>query len=149
MPEEMEIDDDEEEDEEDEELLLEGADSETDERATVSSAGDLHLEPLDLVWAKCRGYPWYPGLIIDPDMPRDGYTHNGVPIPVPPEAVLDSGRKARHRRPFLVLFFDQKRTWQWLNRDKLEPLGVDSSLDLYLMHQTRRSVQKKSVNFAP
>ena len=87
------------------------------------SALDIPLEPLDLVWAKCRGYPWYPALIINPKMPRTGYFHNGVPIPVPPQDVLDLAKS--HTRPhYLILFFDNKRTWQWLPRDKLEPLGI-------------------------
>lgn len=69
----------------------------------------------DLVWAKCRGYPWYPALIIDPDMPRTGYSHNGVPIPSPPQDVLDMA--ATHSsEQYLILFFDLKRTWQWLTR---------------------------------
>lgn len=73
----------------------------------------IPLEPLDLVWAKCRGYPWYPALIINPKMPRTGYLHNGVPIPVPPQEVLDMA--ATHASPhYLILFFDAKRTWQWL-----------------------------------
>ncbi|XP_016394561.1 peregrin-like [Sinocyclocheilus rhinocerous] len=72
------------------------------------------LDALDLVWAKCRGYPSYPALIIDPKMPREGVFHRGVPIPVPPIEVLKLGeqmtQEAREHL-FLVLFFDNKRTW--------------------------------------
>ena len=67
------------------------------------------IEALQLVWAKCRGYPWYPALIIDPNTPR-GTIHKGVPIPAPPDDVL--ALKANYKDPvFLVLFFDTKRTW--------------------------------------
>ena len=71
--------------------------------------GDFGLEPLQLVWAKCRGYPWYPALIIDPNTPR-GTVHKGVPIPAPPDDVL--ALALNYKDPvFLVLFFDTKRTW--------------------------------------
>ncbi len=44
-----------------------------------------------------------------------GYFHNGVPIPVPPVEVLQLAET--HTRPhYLILFFDTKRTWQWLPR---------------------------------
>lgn len=67
------------------------------------------LEALQLVWAKCRGYPWYPALIIDPSTPR-GTVHKGVPIPAPPDDVL--ALAVNYKEPvFLVLFFDTKRTW--------------------------------------
>ena len=90
------------------------SDSEAEERRrNAVTAGAINMEPLDLVWAKCRGYPWYPALIINPKMPRTGYLHNGVPIPVPPQDVLDMA--STHTTPhFLILFFDSKRTWQWL-----------------------------------
>lgn len=109
------------------------------------------LEALDLVWAKCRGYPSYPALIIDPEMPREGVFHRGVPIPVPPLDVLKLGeqmtQEAREHL-FLVLFFDNKRTWQWLPRSKLVPLGVDQDLDKEKMLEGRKSNIRKSVQVA-
>merc|ERR1712088_753446 len=111
------------------------------------SAMDIPLEPLDLVWAKCRGYPWYPALIINPKMPRTGYFHNGVPIPVPPQDVLQLADS--HTRPhYLILFFDTKRTWQWLPRDKLEPLGVNTELDKTKLVQSKKAGERKAVKKA-
>lgn len=79
---------------------------ENESKQTSASSG---LEALQLVWAKCRGYPWYPALIIDPNTPR-GTVHNGVPIPSPPDDVL--ALADNYKDPvFLVLFFDTKRTW--------------------------------------
>lgn len=83
---------------------------------------------MQLVWAKCRGYPWYPALIIDPEMPKD-YVYKGVPIPYPPLEVLAlSANYTEH--VYLILFFDAKRTWQWLPAEKLELLGIDEEKDL-------------------
>ena len=48
--------------------------------------------------------------IINPKMPKTGYFHNGVPIPVPPEDVLNLHIKYE-QQVFLVLFFNAKRTW--------------------------------------
>jgi bromodomain and PHD finger-containing protein 1 len=123
-------------------------DSDSDESGIQnSSALNIPLEPLDLVWAKCRGYPWYPALIINPKMPRTGYLHNGVPIPVPPQDVLDMA--GTHTSPhYLILFFDAKRTWQWLQRDKLEPLGVDSELDKAKLVQSKKPAERKAVKRA-
>ncbi|XP_067685196.1 peregrin-like isoform X3 [Haliotis asinina] len=107
----------------------------------------IALEPLDLVWAKCRGYPWYPALIINPKMPKTGYFHNGVPIPVPPEDVLNL-QKCYDETVYLVLFFDTKRTWQWLTRGKLEPLGVDSNLDKAKLTENKKPNVRKAVQKA-
>ncbi|XP_070594117.1 peregrin isoform X9 [Erythrolamprus reginae] len=117
----------------------------------LSDDEDSPLDALDLVWAKCRGYPSYPALIIDPKMPREGMFHHGVPIPVPPLEVLKLGeqmtQEAREHL-YLVLFFDNKRTWQWLPRTKLVPLGVNQDLDKEKMLEGRKSNIRKSVQIA-
>ncbi|XP_057716243.1 bromodomain and PHD finger-containing protein 3 isoform X2 [Corythoichthys intestinalis] len=116
-----------------------------------TSEDETELESLDLVWAKCRGYPSYPALIIDPEMPREGLLLNGVPIPVPPKDVLRLGEQRQeesNQRLYLVLFFDNKRTWQWLTRDKVTPLGVDSTADKLRIMEGRKPSLRKSVQVA-
>ncbi|XP_046387096.1 peregrin isoform X2 [Ischnura elegans] len=111
------------------------------------SCGVVPLKPLDLVWAKCRGYPWYPALIIDPKMPKTGILHNGVPIPAAPADVL--ALSLNYTEPvFLVLFFDTKRTWQWLPRNKLEPLGMSTELDESKLTESRKPTERKAVRKA-
>lgn len=101
-------------------------------------------EPLQLVWAKCRGYPWYPALIIDPNIPK-GYIYNGVPLPTPPKDVLEL-RKDKTEPVYLVLFFDAKRTWQWLPPNKLERLGSNDRIDKSKLTESRK--QSKAVRKA-
>uniref|UniRef100_A0A5F8HD44 Bromodomain and PHD finger containing 3 n=1 Tax=Monodelphis domestica TaxID=13616 RepID=A0A5F8HD44_MONDO len=136
--------------------FLEGVNGDSDYsssgRSLLMPLGDnADLEPLELVWAKCRGYPSYPALIIDPKMPREGLLHNGVPIPVPPLDVLKLGEQKQleaGEKLFLVLFFDNKRTWQWLPRDKVLPLGVEDTVDKLKMLEGRKTSIRKSVQVA-
>ncbi|KAK4471892.1 hypothetical protein MN116_005278 [Schistosoma mekongi] len=127
----------------------------------VSSRGSItedmlsehQFSPLDIVWAKCLGSPWYPAIIVDPDA-NEGYSHNGVPIPQPPESVLKWGKRIVCNKStddlelLLVLFFDTKRTWQWLSPQKLQPLGMNKELDCEKLREGRRSKMKHSVTKA-
>ncbi|KAE8616106.1 hypothetical protein XENTR_v10008719 [Xenopus tropicalis] len=117
----------------------------------VAASTSAFLEPLKVVWAKCSGYPSYPALIIDPKMPRVGCHHNGVAIPVPPMDVLKTGDQMQTRaeeKLFLVLFFDNKRSWQWLPKSKMVPLGVDETIDKLKMMEGRNSSIRKAVRVA-
>ncbi|KAM4747537.1 bromodomain-containing protein 1 isoform 3-T3 [Rhinophrynus dorsalis] len=117
---------------------------------SASSTSNL-FEPLKVVWAKCSGYPSYPALIIDPKMPRVGCHHNGVAIPVPPMDVLKTGEQMQTRaeeKLFLVLFFDNKRSWQWLPKSKMVPLGIDETIDKLKMMEGRTSSIRKAVKVA-
>ncbi|CAH8535230.1 unnamed protein product [Schistosoma margrebowiei] len=127
----------------------------------VSSRGSVgediftehQFSPLDIVWAKCLGSPWYPAIIVDPDA-NEGYSHNGVPIPLPPESVLKWGKRIASNKStddlelLLVLFFDTKRTWQWLSPQKLQPLGINKELDYERLREGRKSKMKHSVTKA-
>lgn len=47
-------------------------------------------------------------------MPRVGCQHNGVSIPTPPTDVLRIGEQMQYKaeeKLYLVLFFDNKRSW--------------------------------------
>ncbi|CAH2093818.1 unnamed protein product [Euphydryas editha] len=125
-----------------------GTRSSTSKTPVKTAQPEMQLEPLQLVWAKCRGYPWYPALIIDPKMPK-GYVYNGVPLPVPPQDVLNLKKNYSHEPIlYLVLFFDVKRTWQWLPPIKLEPLGIDKSIDQAKLVESRKPTDRKAVKKA-
>ena len=69
-----------------------------------SLCDELHSLKRDFTYLSCIFQ------IINPKMPKTGYFHNGVPIPVPPEEVL--ALQSKHTDfVYLVLFFDTKRTW--------------------------------------
>ncbi|XP_072379250.1 bromodomain-containing protein homolog isoform X1 [Diabrotica undecimpunctata] len=107
---------------------------------------EKELKPMQLVWAKCRGYPWYPALIINPEIPK-GYIYKSVPIPSPPQEVLDLAKN--HTEPvYLILFFDVKRTWQWLPVEKLELLGLDSEKDESKVNESKKPTDRKAVKKA-
>lgn len=118
----------------------------SDEAVASGSLPTSGLRALQLVWAKSRGYPWYPALIIDPDIPK-GFVHNSVPLPCPPQNVLEL-RKKRIGNEFLVLFFDAKRTWQWLPSTKLDVLGIDKPLDESKLVESRKPTDRKAVKKA-
>lgn len=115
-----------------------------EEEAKGEHEVNTKYEPLQLVWAKCRGYPWYPALIIDPTIPK-GFIYFGVPLPSPPKDVLEL-RKDKIEPVYLVLFFDAKRTWQWLPPNKLERLGANDRLDKSKLTESRK--QSKAVKKA-
>ncbi|XP_065170860.1 peregrin isoform X2 [Atheta coriaria] len=112
-----------------------------------SESNDSKLRPLQLVWAKCRGYPWYPALIIDPEMPK-GYVYRGVPLPSPPAEVMSLRENHTDTFVYLVLFFDAKRTWQWLPREKLEMLDMDKEKDAGKLNEPRKPTDRKAVKKA-
>ncbi|XP_027732150.1 bromodomain and PHD finger-containing protein 3 isoform X8 [Vombatus ursinus] len=138
--------------------FLEGVNGDSDYSSSGRSLlmpleDNADLEPLELVWAKCRGYPSYPALIIDPKMPREGLLHNGVPIPVPPLDVLKLGEQKQveaGEKLFLVLFFDNKRTWamessivgisrlQNINSDDLSVRSGGKVISQHMSEQKRR-----------
>uniref|UniRef100_A0A8C7TTK2 Bromodomain containing 1b n=1 Tax=Oncorhynchus mykiss TaxID=8022 RepID=A0A8C7TTK2_ONCMY len=106
-------------------------------------------EPLKLVWAKCSGYPSYPALIIDPKLPRAWRHHHGVSLP--PLDVLRVGELMQYKseeKLFLVHFFDNKHSWQWLPRSKMVAFGINKTVDKLKLKEGRSSGIRKAVQTA-
>ncbi|KFO32353.1 Bromodomain-containing protein 1 [Fukomys damarensis] len=95
--------------------------------------------------------PLLPALIIDPKRPRVPGHHNGVTIPAPPLDVLKVGEHMQTKSEeqlFLVLFFDSRRSWQWLSESKMAPLGISETIDKLKMMEGRNSSIRKAVRVA-
>jgi bromodomain and PHD finger-containing protein 1 len=125
----------------------EHSDDDHKEHATSVLTAGGRLKPLQLVWAKSRGYPWYPALIIDPNIPK-GFVHNSVPLPCPPDNVLTLRKPSAGEDQYLVLFFDTKRTWQWLTPKNLEVLGIMKGIDESKLNESKKPALRKAVKKA-
>lgn len=89
--------------------------------------------------------------IIDHKMPRAGCQHNGVSLPLPPLDVLRVGEQMQYRseeKLFLVHFFDNKRSWQWLPRAKMVPFGINKTVDKIKLMEGCSSGIRKAVQTA-
>ncbi|CAB1335991.1 unnamed protein product [Coregonus sp. 'balchen'] len=79
--------------------------------------------------------------IIDPKMPRAGCHHNRVSLPLPPPDVQMQYRS--EEKLFLVLFFHNKRSWQWFPRSKMVPFGINKTVDkIKLMEGCSSGIRK-------
>ncbi|KAM9443865.1 bromodomain and PHD finger-containing protein 3 isoform 2-T2 [Clarias gariepinus] len=131
--------------------VTQGRTSLNKERGNTKADSESSLKPLSLVWAKCRGYPSYPAMMVDPHMSKKGSLQNGIVIPVPPKEVLKLGERRQMEtedKLFLVLFFDTKRTWQWLPICKLHPMGIDDTVDKLRLTEGKKPNVRKSVHMA-
>ena len=95
-----------------EEIKLDRAKKNKDENVEALQ----NFQPLDLVWAKCKGYPWYPALIMNPELAtQEPLLHGDEELPQPAPDIIELGNKMNSNLDseihHLVLFFDQRRTW--------------------------------------
>jgi NuA3 HAT complex component NTO1 len=96
------------------------------------------LPPLsvgDLVWAKLVTFPYYPGIVVDPQ------------DPIVPAATL------KHTRPqdaLLIQYYELKPSFSWMIPDKLLlHLGTTEIVDTYcLYHQNFMNVGQKPIHEA-
>ncbi|CAG2116823.1 unnamed protein product [Medioppia subpectinata] len=129
--------------------------SSSDTPSTVSSSGSrgrdnngnnkssdtTPLESMDLVWAKCKGYPWYPALVVDPD------TSDG-PYKVPERVLRTRPAPTLGVDHYLVNYFDEYRLWQWLSRKRLFPIGMDADIDRKKLIECPEEGERKAVKMA-
>ena len=83
----------------------------------LNGVGISDLQALDCVWAKCKGYPWYPALVMNPELCiglEEPLVYGDEELPTPTQEVIDDGQRKNEESDdehHLVPFFDSKRTW--------------------------------------
>lgn len=69
------------------------------------------------MWAKIRGYPFFPAEIIDQH-------DDDIDIP---DAIIDIEPDVDGEPHWLIRFFEKPHSFAWLTEEHLDRLGVDDS----------------------
>ncbi|XP_011270325.1 hypothetical protein CAOG_08705 [Capsaspora owczarzaki ATCC 30864] len=96
-----------------------------------------------VVWAKAKGFPWYPGEIVDRNDPFSSVSEAARVIP---QSVVDLHHE--NESSILVCFFDKKRSWLWIAPDQIACLGVDSQVDKIKLASCHKSSMRSSIKEA-
>jgi hypothetical protein len=91
-------------------------------------------------------------LIFNPELGADEpLLHGDEELPQPTPDIINIGENLNQSQPRafnLVLFFDARRTWQWLPRDKIALLGKDNDFDSRKKMEGRTAALRRSVQKA-
>lgn len=131
------------------------------------SVTKIGFDPGDLVWAKQRGWPWFPAQVVDPfitqeeakmlktEMPSRQIIEMGPEWAQGPKKAT-SGRRTnkdvKENLLYLVLFFDKKRSWGWIPEKHLSAMLLNSAAgrttDLQMLKFSPKPAARKDIKEA-
>ncbi|XP_055338375.1 bromodomain-containing protein 1-like [Paramacrobiotus metropolitanus] len=113
----------------------------------------FEIRPRDFVWAKVMGHASFPAIVVSP-LAKAGYClGDGTEfVKSPPREILNERenleKKSGKEDLFLVNFFDTKRKWVWITRDKMDLMHVDRNKDQLKLNESKKVAEKRNVKKA-
>eukprot|EP00039_Didymoeca_costata_P013487 m.205780 g.205780 ORF g.205780 m.205780 type:complete len:1024 (+) comp15790_c0_seq1:494-3565(+) len=103
------------------------------------------FEDGDVVWAKYKSTPWFPAKVVDPFNSKDIYPEQllkSLPNAMKKAIQKNDSSYQRHADdPFLIQFFDVRRNWAVIVKDRLKMFGVTRKEDEKYLVKAKKTVK--------